>query len=90
MEYRKDKWNDADQSVDKQVLDCDEFRWFWIKLEDFTGANIQIGEGQVVGLNMYVKSYKLNLKKRRRLPQVLFYMGEGRALTKRLHFQRTN
>ena len=54
MEYRKDKWNDADQSVDKQVLDCDEFRWFWIKLEDFTGANIQIGEGQVVGLNMYV------------------------------------
>ena len=54
VEYRKDKWNDADQSVDKQVLDCDEFRWFWIKLEDFTGANIQIGEGQVVGLNMYV------------------------------------
>ena len=54
MEFRRNKWGDADQTVDRQVLDCNEFRWFWIKFENFTGASIQIGEGPEVGLNMYV------------------------------------
>ena len=49
VEFRRNAGDEVVDSVEAEVLDCDNFRSFWVRLQEFEGTLIEIGEGLEVG-----------------------------------------